>query len=188
MNSFYTKDELKELGLKSFGDNVAISKKVSIYGSSGISVGNNVRIDDFCILSGNITIGNYVHISAYCALYGKAGIEIGDYCGCSPRSTLFSASDDFSGEYMISPLVSEKFTNVISGKIVFKKYAQIGSNSIVMPGVTLNEGAVSGALSYVNHDLDEWSVNVGIPTKKIKDRKRNMIELSEMFEREVNEK
>lgn len=52
MNSFYTEAELKELGLKSFGKSVLLSKKVSIYGAKNISIGNNVRIDDFCILSG----------------------------------------------------------------------------------------------------------------------------------------
>ena len=41
-----------------------ISKKVSIYSPQKISIGNNVRIDDFCILSGNITLGNYCRIAA----------------------------------------------------------------------------------------------------------------------------
>ena len=74
--------------------------KRSIYGASGISVGNNVRIDDFSVLSGNITVGDYVHISAYAALYGKNGIRIGNFCGVSPRSTVFSATDDFSREWI----------------------------------------------------------------------------------------
>ena len=73
MNSFYSNEELKQLGLKSFGKNVLISKKCSIYGADKISIGNNVRIDDFCILSGKIVIGNYVHISAYSALYAGGG-------------------------------------------------------------------------------------------------------------------
>jgi len=54
MNSFYTEDELKEIGLKSYGHNVLISRKANLYSVSEISIGNNVRIDDFCILSGKI--------------------------------------------------------------------------------------------------------------------------------------
>lgn len=188
MNSFYTNQELKELNFKSVGDNVSISKKASIYGAENISIGSNVRIDDFCILSGNITIGNYVHISAFCALYGRGGIEIGDYCGCSPRSTLFSATDDFSGEHMISPLVPEKYTSISTGLIKFERFAQIGANSIVMPGVTLKEGSTAGTFSYITSDLESWSVNVGIPAKKIKDRKKNILELSKQLENEINEK
>ena len=84
MNSFYTEEELTTLGLKSFGENVLISKKTSIYGASNISIGNNVRIDDFCILSGEIDFGNHIHISAGVYLYGgNIGIEIQDFSGIS---------------------------------------------------------------------------------------------------------
>ena len=74
MSSFYSVDELNTLGLKSFGENVLISRKCSIYSPEKISIGNNVRIDDFCILSGNISLGSHIHISAYSALYGTKGI------------------------------------------------------------------------------------------------------------------
>ena len=88
MDSFYTPDELKKLGFKAFGQEVYISKKASFYSPEKITLGNHVRIDDFCILSGEISIGNYVHISAFNALYGKAGIKIGNFCGISPRAWL----------------------------------------------------------------------------------------------------
>ncbi|PSU67593.1 hypothetical protein CTM67_20550, partial [Photobacterium phosphoreum] len=66
MMSFYSYEELKKIGFSSFGDNVLISKKASIYGASKIDIGNNVRIDDFCVLScsnGKFNIGNYIHIA-----------------------------------------------------------------------------------------------------------------------------
>ena len=87
-DSFYTREELDYLGIKEIGKDVLISKKASIYSPEKIKIGSHVRIDDFCILSGEIEIGNYVHISAYVALYGKAGIKIGDFCGCSARCTI----------------------------------------------------------------------------------------------------
>lgn len=178
IDTVYTKDELDKLQIKSIGTNVSISKKCSIYSPDSIVIGNNVRIDDFCILSGDIVIGNYVHISAYCALYGAAGIMIGDFCGVSPRSTIFSKSDDFSGDHMIGPMVPEYLTNTYSAKVILKNYSQLGSNTIVMPGVVCNEGSVTGAFSFVNNDLDEWSINCGIPAKKIKDRARQPIALA----------
>lgn len=174
-NCFYTEEELKHLGLKSFGENVLISKKCSIYNGKNIEIGNNVRIDDFCILSGNITIKNYVHISAFCALYGKFGISIGNFCGISPRSTLFSATDDFSGEFMISPLVPAEYTNVQGGMIILEDYSQIGANSIVMPHVIFHQGAACGAFSFVKNSLSAWTINIGIPAKKIKQRSKNLL-------------
>lgn len=178
INSFYSEEELKDLGLKAFGENVFISKKCSIYSPYDISIGNNVRIDDFCILSGKITIGNYVHISAFNALYGKLGIEIGDFCGISPKCSLFSATDDFSGEFMISPMVPPNLTNVTGGMIKLNKYVQIGAGSIVLPKVELKEGSVAGAMTLIKEDLDEWSIYSGIPAIKLKSRKKNIINLA----------
>lgn len=175
MNSFYSEIELAELGLKSYGSNVLISKKCSIYSSDKISVGNNVRIDDFCILSGNITLGNNVHISAYCALYGAEGIEFKDYSGCSARTTIYSAMDDFSGDYLIGSMSPIGTTNVTGGKVTIEKYVQLGAHCLVFPDVTIHEGSVVGALSLVTQNISEWSVYVGIPAKKIRDRSKRLI-------------
>lgn len=177
MNSFYNEDELKKIGLKKIGNNVLISRKCSIYDPKNISLGNNVRIDDFCIISGNITIGNYVHISAYTAIYGKYGVKIGNFCGLSPRCTIFSGSDDFSGEYMISPMVPEELTNIQKGKVILEDYVQLGTNSTALPNIICYEGSVSGAYSFILQNLDPWTINIGIPCKKIKDRSKNILNL-----------
>lgn len=175
MNSFYTEEELKTLGLKSYGKKVLISKKVSIYSAGSISICNNVRIDDFCILSGEVTIGSHIHISAYCALYGAMGIELEDYTGISPRSTLFSAMDNFSGQYLIGPIHPEKYTNVVGGKIVIKRYAQIGAGTIIFPNLTIGVGVVVGSMSLVTKSLENWGVYAGIPAKYIKDREQGLL-------------
>lgn len=179
--SFYSKKELFKIGLKSFGDNVFISKKASLYGVESISIGNNVRIDDFCILSGKIQIGSYIHISAYSALYGGNSIVLKDFSGISPRVTIFSASDDFSGGFMIGPMVPKKLTNVTGGPVIIGKYVQIGSGSIVMPNITIRKGAVVGAMSLVKSNIEEWTVNVGIPCTTIKKRNRTVIKLEKQI-------
>ncbi|GHV44197.1 galactoside O-acetyltransferase [Bacteroidia bacterium] len=177
MNSFYTEKELKEIGFKSIGTNVLISRKSSIYSPQTIQIGNNVRIDDFCILSGDISIGNYVHIAAYCGLYGKFGIEMQDYSGLSIRCTLLSASDDFSGDFLVGPTIEPNRTNISGGKITLKKYVTIGLNSIVFPNITIGEGTAVGAMSLINKDLEEWGIYVGIPAKRKVDREKGLLKL-----------
>ena len=174
--SFYTENELAQLGLKSYGKNVQISRYAQIYSPGKIEIGDNVRIDDFCILSGNITLGSHIHIAAYCALYGgEYGIEMQDYTGLSARVTIYSAIDDFSGEYLIGPIHDSKYTNVIGRKVVLNKYSQIGAISMVFPGVIIGEGAVLGAMSMAKRDLDPWTINAGIPAFFIKNRKRIIV-------------
>jgi len=174
-NSFLNKKELLEMGFASFGNNVLISRKASFYGADKMNIGDNVRIDDFCILSGNITLGSNIHISAYSALYGAFGIELKDYSGISPRCTLFSASDDFSGDSLIGPLVAEEFQKIIGGKIILEKYSQLGANTIVLPNCTIKEGSVTGSMTLVTRTLDAWKIFHGIPAKYIKERKKNLL-------------
>lgn len=173
--SFYTEEELSSLGLSSYGRNVLISRFARLYSCDQICIGDNVRIDDFCILSGKIKIGSNVHIAAYCALYGANGIEFMDNSGCSARTTIYSVMDDFSGDYLVGPMQPKHLTNVSGGKVTIGEYAQLGANCVVFPNLTIGEGAVVGAMSLVKKDVPEWKICAGIPVKVIKDRKRNLL-------------
>ena len=180
MDSFYSEEELREIGFKSFGNNVKLSRKASIYSPGSISIGDNVRIDDFCILSGKITLGSNIHISAYVALYGAMGIEIEDYSGISPMSVVYSAMDDFSGDYLIGPIHPENTTNVTGGLVKIGRFVQVGSNCVVFPFIEIKEGAVIGACSLVNKDVEEWSINYGVPSKKHNARKKELLKFVDL--------
>ncbi len=173
--SFLSNDEVKQIGFKKLGSNVLISRHARFYGVQNMEIGNNVRIDDFCILSGEIKLHNNIHISAYSALYGKFGIEMCDYTGISPRCTVFSATDDFSGEYLIGPMVNSDCTNVVGGKVLIKEYSQIGTNCVLLPNITINEGAVVGAMSLVVRSLEPWKIFAGIPACYIKERRKGLL-------------
>ncbi|MGI6306147.1 MAG: acyltransferase [Bacteroidales bacterium] len=174
-NSFYSRDELAGLGLKSYGENVLISRFARFYSPVTIEIGSHVRIDDFCILSGTIKLGSHIHISAYCALYGKFGIVMEDYSGLSPRCTVFSASDDFSGDYLIGPMVDESLTNVTGGEVRIGRYSQLGAGCVVMPKVKIGEGVAVGSMSLVLHDLDGWKIYKGIPAAFHKNRRNKLL-------------
>lgn len=180
MNSFYTEEELKDLGLGSYGENVLISKNAKIYGASNINIGSNVRIDDFCILSGNIKIGNYVHVAAGVYIFaGEAGVILNDFSGVSSRTAIYAASDDYSGEYMTNPTVPDEVRNVTGGTIYIGRHTLIGTGCTVLPGVIVGDGASVGAMSLINKDIEEYTMNVGIPCKKIRERSKRMLELEE---------
>lgn len=182
MNSFYSETELKKIGLKKVGENVYISRKASIYNPDRISIGDNVRIDDFCILSGNISIDNYVHIAAYSALYGgSAGIVIGKYSNISSRVCIYAISDDYSGETMTNPLIPEKFKNLIQQQVVIEDNVIIGTGTTILPGITIAQGVAIGAMSLVKKQTTPWAIYAGIPAKKIKERSKKLLELENEF-------
>lgn len=175
--SFYSEEELLTMGFKYIGKGCCISRKASFYGASRMYIGDNVRIDDFCILSGDITLGSHIHISAYVALYGAEGIVMEDYTGISPRSTIYSAMDDFSGDYLVGPIHPEEYTNVTGGCVVIKQFSQIGANCVVFPNLTIEEGVVVGACSLVNHPTTEWTIIAGVPARNLKPRSKKLLNL-----------
>lgn len=188
MNSFYSNEELEQLGICSIGQNVLISRKSSIYEAENIIIGNHVRIDDFCILSGKITIGNYIHIAAYTALYGgKDGIAIRDYANLSSRVTVYSISDDYSGETMTNPMVPEKYKKVQSEAVEIGRHVIIGSGCVILPGTILQEGSAFGAMSLINRNSEPWSMNAGIPFRRLKERSRKLLDLEKIFDKECHE-
>lgn len=177
-NSFYTSDELEKIGFKEIGENVLISRKASIYGAESISISNNVRIDDFCILSGKIQLGNYIHISAYSALYGgDKGILVDDYATISSRVSIYALTDDYTGIGMTNPMVDKEFRMVRQEVVKIEKHVIIGATSVVLPGCILKEGSSFGAFSFINKNSEPWSINVGIPFKKINEREKNILDL-----------
>lgn len=178
MNSFYSEEELQSIGFRSIGKNVSLSRKVSIYTPEKISIGSNTRIDDFCILSGNLRIGSYVHIAASCLLFGgNDGIVFEDYTGLSSRSAVYAESDDYSGDYFTNPMLPMEYRNIIGGGVIVKKHAIIGSGCTILPNVIIGEGVAVGSMSLVNRTLRDWGIYVGMPCKLIKERNRGVIEL-----------
>lgn len=185
INSFYTQAELADLGLAGYGIDVWISRKASIYSPGHIHIGNHVRIDDFCLLSGKITVGSHVHVAAYTALYGgDKGIYIDDFVNLSSRVSIYSVSDDYSGETMTNPMVPDKYKHVTNEKVVIRKHSIIGCGSIVLPGVTIQEGSSFGALSLINKDSNAWTINAGIPFKELRKRSRRLLDLEQQLKEE----
>jgi len=182
--AYYSEEELKTLGLFCYGAHVQISTKASIYNPSKISIGSHVRIDDFCVLSagdGGIDIGSYVHVAVYSLLIGAGKISLADFSGISSRVSIYSSNDDYSGEFMTNPTVPSDFTNVHHADVMIERHALVGSGSVILPGVTLEEGAVVGAQSLVAKTCKSFEMYMGTPARRIKSRKRGLLKLEETF-------
>jgi len=186
-SSFYTEKELIKLGLKSYGSNVKISRNVCIYNPEKIIIGNNVRIDDFSILSGSIMLGNHIHIAAFCGLWGSGGIILDDFCGLSSRVSIYSTSDSYNGDSLANPTIYEHYRNVKQGTVHLKKHVLIGASTVVLPGVSIPTGCAIGACSLINKNIDEWGIYAGIPVKRINERKKDILHLEKHFLREFED-
>jgi galactoside O-acetyltransferase len=162
---------------RSTGRNVRIYTLAKILHPEVISIGNNVIIDDFVFLNGgkNTCIGSYVHIASFCSIIGGGEFVMEDFSGLSAGCRIVTGTDDFSGSSLTNPTVPLEFRNVERSFVRIEKHAIVGSNTVVLPGVTVGEGVAVGACSLVTRDLEPWTVNVGVPAKPIGKRPKEII-------------
>ena len=91
-------------------------------------------------------IGAFTYINAKHGVTVEEGVQIGSHCSIYTVSTI----DDKSGP------------------ITLKRNCKIGSHTVIMPGITVGEGAVVGACSFVNRDIPAGCTAVGTPARIIK--------------------
>ncbi len=181
-DGFLTKQELQKMGFKKFGQNLKLSRKASYYMCDKISIGNNVRIDDFCILIGNITIHDYVHIGAYCGLHASLGsIVFRDFSCISSNVTIYSSTDDYSGNSMTNAVIDRHYTNISYADVIIDRFSIVGTGSTILQNAIISEGVSVGAMSLVNKKLEPWKIYAGVPCKVIKDKIKKPLEIYQDF-------
>jgi dTDP-4-amino-4,6-dideoxy-D-glucose acyltransferase len=187
--SFLDAQELAALGLGAYGDDVRISTKASLHNAKNIRIGNHVRIDDFCVLSagdGGIELGNFIHVGVFSSLIGAGRITLRDFCNLSSRTSIYSSNDDYSGAHMTNPTVPPEFTGVAHAAVTVGRHVIIGAGSVLLPGVTLEDGVAVGALSLIKQNCEAFGIYAGSPARQIGDRTRDLLELEGQFLRQLD--
>lgn len=182
--AFYSNHEIQLLGFRRLGKNVLLSKLTSIYHPENISIDDNTRIDDFCILSageGGIHIGKHVHIACYSSLIGRGKITISDFANISSRVSIYSSNDDYSGNTMSNSTIPEIYKNVMHADVFIDRHVIISSNTVILPATNIHLGAVVGAFSFVKKDVPSFEVFAGVPAKFIKQRNNKLLEVETQF-------
>lgn len=179
---FLAEHQLRQLGFKYLGENVKISNKSSIYSPQQIEIGSNTRIDDFTVLSGKIRLGKNVHIAVFSNIAGgEKGVSMGDFSGLAYGCHVFSQSDDYSGRSLTNPTIPDEFKFETKKEIIIGRHCIVGACSIILPGSFLAEGTAVGAMSMITKSTEEWSVYFGIPAKKVKQRRRDLLDLEKQY-------
>jgi galactoside O-acetyltransferase len=178
--AFLDADALRGIGLASIGTGVRIDEDARLIGARRIHIGSNVRIDAFALLSagdGGIRIGDHVHVAAHCFVAGEAAIELDDFCGISCRVSVYSSTDDFSGESLTGPTVPAELRRVDSRPVRVGRHVIVGTGAVILPAVTIHDGSAVGALSLVRHDVAPGIVVAGMPAKPIGTRSAAVLAL-----------
>lgn len=144
-SKYHTPEEIVELFSKLTGKEVDKSFKLfpPFYSECGI----------------NITVGKNVFINACCRFQDQGGITIGDNCFIGHNVTLATLNHDLN---------PNNRSTMIPKRITIGKNVWIGSDSTILPGITVGDGAIIGAGSVVTKDVPKNTIVAGNPAKVIK--------------------
>jgi acetyltransferase-like isoleucine patch superfamily enzyme len=177
----------------SMGKGIIIGRNLTIRHPRKIFIGNNVTIDDNCVLDGRgsekigIEIGDDVLINRNCMLLAKNGpIQIGKRSSIGSNSVIVSMSGVEIGESVLTaggvylsagsyqfgdldrPIIDQETYS--SGPIVIGNWSWIGTRVTILDGVSIGKGSVVGACSMVNSEIPPFAVAVGTPARVVRIR------------------
>jgi len=171
------KNQAYTLGLKSVGKDVIIWPLAKIVSPKIISIGDSVIIDDFVFImgGGKTSIGSFVHIGSFTSITGGGEFIIEDFSGLSSGIRVYTGNEDYSGGSLTNPAVPFPYRLPTRSCVHIKNHVIIGANTVVLPGVTINEGAAVGANSLIKENCEPWTIYAGSPAKPRRPRSRERI-------------
>jgi acetyltransferase-like isoleucine patch superfamily enzyme len=155
-----------------FGSRVFVGQYSYLDGqTSHLRLGDDVHLARFCTLragEGGIVVQDGAGINMRCFLDGNGGLEIGANTLLSPGVQVITGnhvSDD--------PAVPIRFQGTSYGKVSIGEDCWLGTNVVVLPGVTIGKGSVVGAGAVVTRDVPEYCVALGLPARVVGHRGMN---------------
>lgn len=182
------KNQAYQLPFKKIGHDVMIWEQARIAMPEMISIGNSVIIDDFVFINGKeeIQLGDFIHIGAFSSLVGGGRLVMEDFSGLSGGVRLYNGNEDYSGDCMTNPTVPFPYRKPVRSSVTIKKHAIVGANAVILPNVTIGEGAIVGACSLIRRNCEPWKIYSGSPAKQIGIRpKKRILELEEELRKKV---
>ena len=104
-----------------------------------------------------------------------------DFSGLAFGVTIFAQSDDYGGAALTNATVPMEYRKIARGRVELGRHVIIGTATVVFPGGICGEGTSVGACSMLTKSTEPWSVYFGVPARRIKERKRDMLELERKY-------
>ena len=179
---------------QSVGRNVIFGRNIAIRHPHKITIGNNVVIDDNCVIDakgeknkgitigdnvfisrntilsckeGNITIGDDTNIGTNCLIHSETSVAIGSHVLLAAYCYVVAGGNhDFSRKDL--PIILQP--SISKGGVTLQNDVWLGAGVTVLDGVTIHKGTIVGAGAVVNTDLPAYSIAQGLPAKVTKKR------------------
>jgi acetyltransferase-like isoleucine patch superfamily enzyme len=154
---------------KSFGNGVRIGVGVLVLHPHTFEIGDAVFIGNQTLLQGRhdgqCRIGAHTWIGPQ-SYFDCRDLELGEYVGWGPGAKVLGS--EHTGDPLDVPIIQ---TDLVIKPVRVGKWADIGVNAVLLPGVTVGQGAIVGAGAVVTHDVPDYAIVAGVPAKLLRYRK-----------------
>jgi acetyltransferase-like isoleucine patch superfamily enzyme len=167
-----------EFGFKEVGCKIKIYSPISLIQPEKMVLKSHIMLSEFSYLASGkgLFIGNYTHISTHNSILGGGYCIIHDFVAVAAGTRILTGSESVMGDGIsCGPMIPSEYRKNFQSYVILEKHAFIGTNVVILPGVTVGEGAVIAAGSVVNHNLEPWCIYSGFPAKKIAKRPQKNI-------------
>jgi len=136
--------------------------RCSLFKLAGVKIGKKsyLHIGARFYQPKNVSIGNGTIIGDHATLDGRAKLTIGNHVDIASEVMIFNSEHDLN---------SAGF-DPKEEPVTIKDYVFIGPRAIILPGVTIHQGAVVGAGAVVTKDVPAMTIVGGVPAKEIGQR------------------
>ncbi|MDE3113031.1 MAG: acyltransferase [Chloroflexota bacterium] len=146
-----------------FGNGVRVGVGVVVRHPHTFEIGDAVFIGDQVILQGrhdgHCVVGAHSWLGPQ-AYFDCRDMELGEYCGWGPGAKVLGS--EHTGDPANVPIIQ---TDLVIKPVRVGKWTDIGVNAVILPGVTIGDGAIVGAGAVVTHDIPAYAVAAGVPAR-----------------------
>lgn len=135
------------------------------FGSKGTNV--RISVNNEFHNTQKIVLGDNIYIGTNCVFHAIGGIEIGSGSILANYIEIITFNHNYDGIDLQSLPYDKKY---IKEQVIIEENVWVGSHSLILPGITIGEGAVIGMGSVVTKDVPPFAVVGGNPAKIIKYR------------------
>lgn len=127
-------------------------------------LGRRSVVESYCCINnavGDVTIGDYTRIGIHCTVIGP--VCIGNHVNLAQGITVTALNHNFEDS---SKRIDEQ--GVSTKPVVIGDDVWIGTNAVILPGVTIGSHCVVAAGAVVTKDIPDHTLVGGVPAKVIK--------------------
>jgi acetyltransferase-like isoleucine patch superfamily enzyme len=154
---------------RALGADCVFEAGVLVFHPENISLGRNVYVGHQTILKGyyknEMRIGELTWIGQQCFFHSAGGLTIGARVGIGPGVKILTSAHAEAGR--ATPVL---FSPIETAPVVVEDDADLGINSVLLPGVTVGRGAIVGAGAVVTSDVPPYAVVAGVPARVLRSR------------------